>query len=595
MAFNNRISLIVPGEPVAAGVANRPTRKLDENVRYLKDLVDASALGQAVFARDATVETATVVGSPVYYNAQHSCFELALSATATDSVNQRLITADSSKVWGIVYSKTNATLADIMLLGYGSVDISNVLEGTETLTAGPYYLSTTTAGKLTSTKPSIAILVLQADGAGKVFISPKWDDVLENHTHLHFKLKALPAGTHTAGSPHEITTPDVDIEGWLPADHSSFNGNAPADAVFGYNINANTGLKKAWPPVPPESAVLFMDGIMLESGVRGLVQFDRNGIWWMSAQDDEVPFPNAIETTPTELSNWSEPSDYPADYEYRMQLDLYFTNYTFLTDQTVVTKLVTRDNRILITCEGDTNTPAGVGALELALSLDFSSDDTTNLTGQAFKAYNETTSTFELGPVVSGFYALSTAVTLTGEASRVQTISSVDRTVVSGAVGIDVDTGIGRELPVQLIRVDGAREEYTEDVMYLSLPNGKDTSFRARLHVPETLDLTSPTMKIKLRLLALGNATINDTMLTLTSRRITQPVAVNTAVALPTSDTARTLSFSVTPAVEEYFDIESDEFTVAAGDDVLFTLSRTSGDAYGYAIGVIRLAGILVP
>ena len=53
----HNIKHVTPGEPVQAGVVNRPDRTLEERTEYLKDRLDASAVGQAIFDHNATIAT----------------------------------------------------------------------------------------------------------------------------------------------------------------------------------------------------------------------------------------------------------------------------------------------------------------------------------------------------------------------------------------------------------------------------------------------------------------------------------------------------------------------------------------------------------
>jgi hypothetical protein len=60
MSMESIISLIRQGETVAPGVANRATRELDKNVKYLWGIIEAAALGSTVIA-DTVSRTNTIV------------------------------------------------------------------------------------------------------------------------------------------------------------------------------------------------------------------------------------------------------------------------------------------------------------------------------------------------------------------------------------------------------------------------------------------------------------------------------------------------------------------------------------------------------
>lgn len=91
--FNDLITLVRDGEPVVAGVPNRPVTQLDERTRYLWALLQAAAAGSTVFARQVTVSAACNVGQPVFYNSATAQFEQAIAAVNYDAKTGLLSTA----------------------------------------------------------------------------------------------------------------------------------------------------------------------------------------------------------------------------------------------------------------------------------------------------------------------------------------------------------------------------------------------------------------------------------------------------------------------------------------------------------------------
>lgn len=584
--YDQLLRLIRDGEPVSAAIPNRPLRTLDERVRYMYELIQAAGIGSTLFMRQATVAATVNVGQPVYFNASTTQFEPALAVADTDLATGLLQLAASGQVWGVVHEKLASTKADVLLLGYAALDLTSALQSGETLTAGLYYLSAQTAGRLTATKPAAAIPVLRADGSGRVYVNPQWADPLLDHSHCHFALRPVPAGDHAdpgIGGNHTITSEDTSVEGWLPAASSQFAGLAPAGATFGYNIGANAALAAVWPPVPIQSATLLQDGVQVPVGTTGKVILDANGIWWMSDCYGQVPFPDMIVTTSG--SEVSESSDTDPCYNYSMTLDLYFTRFSFLTSQTVVTNLTTSDSRVKITRQGGT-AAAATGPLAINLDLSFGVGGNTETGYYAFKEFNSTTQTFTRGPVVTGLYAGGANVTLSGA-----TANSGTQSVYVGPVQISVSSDDDKELPVQLVRLDGAVEEYVEDVMYIGLPQNEETSFRSRIQVPETLALANPELTISLRVLGRVSGTLPA--LTVTWRAVPKPGS-GTAENLPTADTSATLTYETASVTSnQYVTATTGTITVAAGDDILFTVTRGAGDGYAGDIGILRQAGIV--
>jgi hypothetical protein len=160
VAYRDVIDVIADGEAVNASITNRPINQLQENIQFLKTVLDDTAASQAIFDRSATLESTVLVGQPVYYNTSNSRYEQAL---ADGTAKERVV--------GICYSKTNSTLGDILLAGAVELDISNALGGA--LVYGPYWLSNADAGEVVDTKPAIAIMVLFAGPSNKIWVCPQ--------------------------------------------------------------------------------------------------------------------------------------------------------------------------------------------------------------------------------------------------------------------------------------------------------------------------------------------------------------------------------------------------------------------------------------
>lgn len=606
MGWNEFLQLIQSGEAVTAGNANRAPRTLDENVRYVYELLQAANIGETVFSRQQTVLSTALVGQPVYYRASTQQWEPGLAAASTDGDTGALVASESAHIWGIIYEKHNSTLADILLFGVvDNFDLTNALAGAA-VEAGQYYLSAVTAGTITKQNPAVTVPVLKTDGNGKVFVNPQWEQ-LGSHIHFKFELQCVPAGEHAdpgVGNRHTITSPDTAVEGWLPAGNAIFNGNAPTGAKFGYNISANPSLQNAFPPLPVDNAAIDWDkgedadqgyhGIPI--GEQGLVQIDKNGIWWMSDCYGDVPWPAALDTASSESISEGF-NECPRDLTMRMIL--WFAKLNFNTDMTSVTSLTTDDARIAITCLSDPDKPSTLGDLliRLNLSLTAAGDDTEGFL--AFKEFDENTGIFSRGPVAEGMYTDDSSVTLSGSTTTTRSVGGNDKTVHHGLVAVSLDSSVNRDLQAGLVRLLGVTEEYYQDVMYLEFPEGEDTEVRFVFRVPSTLELASPKAKLRVRMFGRAAGTLPD--LTVTARRITEPGSLGDggATALPTVDSAVTISTGGTIASpNEYYDIESNLLNVAPGDDYLFTISRTDGsvdDGYSAALGLLRQALLIVP
>jgi hypothetical protein len=592
MGLQQLITAIKAGQQVAAGVVNLPIEEVQQNVLYLWSLIQAAGIGSTVIIPEATVSSDCVVGTPVYFNPAHNQFEKALTGASIDSSGS-LAVADTAQVWGVILTKNNATSAELLVYGYAPLDFSAAMEPGQTLQAGTWYLSGITPGLMTRQPPAATVLVLKADGQGNVFVCPRTDDFINGHKHLHFRLKARPSGQAVDpgdGGTHVVVDPNPAIEGWLNADHEMFNGLAPHGAKFGYTLWNNPPLQQAWPPLPPDNAALYQNSVPVPQGDNGLVVFDRNGIWWMSNCYESSPWQPNLNTADSEP--FSE-SDNECPFQYDWTLDLYFIQQAYFSESTVVTSLISKDSRLVITCQGDPTKPASVGPLEIRLALEFLQDNVDPGGWLVIKGWDATNNIFHRGPVATGIYAGSDNVALTSDFQTQEQINAAPApltTVHHGRVQITVTDSVNRELDVQLVRLMGAEEQYFQNIMYLGFAAGEETAIRGRIQIPETLDVANPVIQLRLRLI--GRSVGNLPAMTLTGCRVPAP---GSAVAiLPSADTAIGIDTTATlAAANQYIDVLSNSISVVAGDDFLFTLTRLSTDAYIGEVGLLRMAALV--
>jgi len=605
VSFENLLQLIAEKAPVQADVVNRPLRQLDQNTKYIWDVLQAAAIGSTVYARRVTVESEVKVGMAVYLNANTQTYTRALALAEVDDKNGVVATSASAQVWGIVATKHNATLADILLFGVDDIDISQATtDGAPK--SGTYYLSAASPGKLVQQKPPVSVAVLRRTPDGKVFVQPQFVDYLDRHTHYRFKLHCKPAGSHTPPSLdglHVITDGNSLLTGWLPADHPVFAGKAPPGAVFGYNLSAHSGLSSQWPPIPVANAELTWNKALsadvgftgVPTGSGGLAVLDSNGIWWMSNCYGDVPWP--VDYDSGNSASYSDSIGAECPRHIPMEMLLYFTKVNFATDSAVVLSLHSGDARLKVRCYGDASREASTGHLELDLDLNLvvKNDQPGYL---ALKDFDSTTSEFKRGPVTEGVYAVSSNVSLVSTATTTRSVSSVSRTVHHGLVGVSVDPSDTKELDVQLVRLDGAEEAYygNPPLMYLEFRAGDEREYRGKINIPA--DLAKPDPEMKLRFWLLGRSVGTLPQLEFSYRIVPQPTAVLTSpVTLPDDSNEVVLTCTTVATLastNQYVLAESTAFAVEAGSTVFFTVRRTASDGYAGAVGVIRQCGIIV-
>jgi len=597
MSFQRLLQLIQNGEPVAAGTPNRPISQIHQNAMYLWDIINAASLGSTVYAREITIEPEVQEGMPLYYNVTNQRFERALAQMETDPDTGLLMPAASSQVWGICAVKHNDTLCDMLLFGYDDIDISAAVDGD--VVPGLYYLSGTVPGGLVRQRPPVSVPVLQARDSGFVYVHPKFVDFLESHRHYRFELETSPAGDHvppTPGERHEITNPDPDLPGWLPADHSVFEGLAPTGAAFGYNLEEDSQLRNAWPPLPVNQSYMEWDkgedpdegyeGVPLGPG--GLCILDRNGIWWMSDCWGDVPWPKNLDTTAIDSISESEPGPLECPRDVNMSLVVWFTKLTFGTDA-IVTSLRSIDDRIKIYCR-DTTIEGGVGDLDIDLDLALMLGDNDRTGYLAVKDFDDE-GKLHRGPVTSGLIAGTPNVQL---ASEFQTVDESENTVHHGKTTVAVVESGQRELRAQLVHLLHATEEHYP-ALYLGFPNQDRSQFVVRFEIPTDVPVTS-TLAYRARII--GRVAGGLPPLTVEYLRVERPPdGLNTPIDVGGTyteidmDTTATLTDS-----DQAVEALSDAFSIAPGDDVYIRVTRDADDAEdGYAgeMGIMSQVGVL--
>lgn len=600
-SFRRNVRHVQPGEDVAAGVTSRSTRDLEGNVAYLKELFDLALVGQALFAREVAIDPTLLPGQAVYWNATTARFEAASAVAENDEESGTLVLTAKAEVVGILATKEDAaSVGNVLLSGMAEVDLTDAL--TETATVGWYYLSSLTAGKLTKQRPPVSIPVLFNLGDGRVIVSPSFGNLLNSHVHFEFELVNRPAGTHVPPdlddphAEHFITDADSSLPGWLPADDPIFAGAAPSHALFGYNLSQDTALQRVWPPIPLEACSLVLDRPYIPGSVfrmggtvalkhteekPGDYLVDANGIWWFDRRSGNVPWDPTIDSgDPGGESSSSVAGSGHTPTNQRAFLS--FAKALFANDKSVVTSLVGVSPIVVTGCNQET---ASTGALQVAVDFALTTTDDAPAGGLVVKTVDGTS--FQRGWAVEGLVA-GTGISLSSDNQ-----TEIDEQEVHQGVVV-VSSTVGNsalELPAQLIRLDDVEERYYQNLMYLGFPEGRDAAFRARFHIPPAGLATTPTFK--LRLLILGRAAGTVPALTLTARRLTRPDGSDEALPLTDSSLAITTTH-VLSSSDTYYEVESDELTVAAGDTVYITLSRAgSTDGYASEVGLLRIGGIV--
>jgi len=647
--FASRVDHVQPGSRVTAANTSQSTRQLESRTNYLREVIRSIEAGNLIAIRDQPLDVDTVVGNAVYWDTTESRYSKALASAHNDPASGQFVTAEEANVVGIVVAKPGPTTGTVALLGVvrlTQATLENMIVGE--IVPGRYYLSGVEAGKLVRQRPAVTVAVVYVHGPTdvceegiQVYINPCMKDFLEDHVHLQFNLAPFPAGDHTPpaiDTCHEITNPDVDQPGWLPADHESFQGKAPTGAVFGYNLSAHPELSRAWPPIPVESSILelLQEEQQLTDGFHGLervpseyVKLDKNGIWWCTCCFGKVPWPTDFNSAdPTEYWDWTGDGHRPTtditlpsmslgssatvepdcNIVARTKLVLSFTKMTFATNKTVVTSIQPFNGAPIefLNCDGN---PTRTGDLHVRLAIEALIRQQNTRGGVVLKGIVDSSLGFNTGWVTEGLIAGSDAVLLNGSNQVLlnpdEPLSASNPRVHQGLVTVNVQLDpVERELNPQVVKLGDALEREYRGVTYLSFPNGRDSGIRMRYNVPPGGLSTNPRMKIRAQLFGRSAGPFSD--ITMSYYRIQRPAA-ETPFPIIEGDT--TIGFdivgpstdsdgagTVLPA-DNVIEVESDLFVVAPGDTIFVELIRLADAAplYQNDIGLIRIGGIIVP
>ena len=246
------------GDSLDADTLNVPIGQLSDRTTYLYNRIrDLGGNFSSVLLMDAPLEDGVAPGSAVCLDAATGRFRAAIASMA---LYDDFTAADSAFTVGMLQSRSGERGTVVV---YGSLDLGqmaadDVLERGEAFRRGRYYLSSSEAGRLTSSPRGPVICVCSIDGeladggfTGRAMVSPQYLDMGTSHVHRTAVLEARPAGT-------------LSEKGYLPLDETHtdaqkgplalrFGGTWTSDSKVDYsfflgNETANwlNGLELKW-------------------------------------------------------------------------------------------------------------------------------------------------------------------------------------------------------------------------------------------------------------------------------------------------------------------------------------------------------------
>jgi len=409
---------------------------------------------------------------------------------------------------------------------------------------------------------------------------------------------------------------NVTVEGAMPHDAVVVNGEGdlPDDiALQAYIPSPGTvtirAINTAGSPVNPDPTNYHIHVLkdphdlghidMLHRVNSDIVKFDVFGIWWMTDCYDMVPWPSDYaEQSSSSSSSLSSPSSQSSDpmacpaVPDKMRLLLSFIKMTFATDKTVVTSLqpATGEPLKFVDCDGN---EANTGDLFAQLILELLIDDAEYYGGTVLKGVTDDDK-FKSGYAVEGLIAGSSKITLSSTRQRRLTPGDTSTDLVhQELVEIDVEVDpTDRELLPQIVVLGDAKERTYSGVTFYGFPNGKDSEIRVKFSVPPEGLPANPTLKIRAVIFGRGAGQLTD--LDTSYRRLARPES-GSPTAILGSDTTLTMDTDITVVADNAYEVESDAFSVEAGDTVFVTVARSASGSpsYAYEIGIVRIGAII--
>lgn len=566
---------LVNQQPVDADTLQPILQALYNNDLYLKGVLDYFQVPSALM-RCVKCNTNVQVGQPVYYSSVTDQYELSQYG-ATQLSNGTVVLDDSAEVWGLVLRKSAADQATILVDGIHAVDLTNSY-GSSTVT-GKLYLGST-PGQLTTTPPDdcAPVYVLSGSDSGSVLFRPWSGEYTGIVLQWKHELSTQAAGTFSVTDKIvSIDTPDDSVAGWLPANHASFGGNAPAGAVFGYNIAQDATLLERWPVRYQNTTYLEFDrgrsasilGQGVPLGPDGLAIVDENGIWWMSDCAEDAPW-DALQLGPP-------CDDCPMIRDMRLTMFAARPAGAGLSANQGQTTLVSQHPALTIKQRG-TLTDGTKGDLDLDLDPTELILPGDNLANTALKAVSG--KKIETGPIVSRITSANDSLVITG--------TEHPSGGYYGSVSIDVADVINKEIQPQTIALNRAEEESYGGTLGIGLTPLRTSGFLSAFLIPTDLIFTA---NVRFQLWAFAKATGADPGGLQGTEDLTCEVTVVNRPD-PTSDVSSlsplAISLESVPVNHAVaYRMQTGMFTVEPGDIVYINVTRVPQNT-AFEIHVIR-------
>lgn len=565
-----KLTYINSGEPVSAEVANRPLRQLEQRTNELFSKFNTTDAGNTLIAREVPCDSAVRIGMPVYWDSEEQCCKPAYLNAELSSLTQEYLTGTPADCIGLVCHKNSALSVDLLLSGLVDFPIiSDYLHG-ET---GRFYLGVT-PGSLSCKASSHAFplgVVIgpmgPCDTEYKVYFNPSYTNTVLQHQ--HFKVDLAP-----------VFVEDTETAGWRLIDEFE---DAPDEAIYVYNCEADSKLSKVWPPIPLEAISATADWASETESIGGkeltinedtsLLLVREDGIYWTS--DALVPF-----------NHTANPNDPFAHYKH-FRVTLNFSKVRYSNRNNFVTSLQPEEYQPFefVDCKGHT---ANSGDLYARFTLKDNEVESTNFDGRSLKCFTDKWES-EMVSTVNG-------IKVTGNGAIPATtphFSHNGSTYYKGLINLDLSPfAPDTELAPQIIKVGAAQEREVYGITYLGLPAGRSSSLRLKFEIPANYANNKIDFYLRMQCIA----TIPGPYATATVKYYKVARAVEPQELRGLESTAEIIECDFAKdgiSADKMFEVNSESITVDPGDTVIVVISRDSSLSYNADLAIARIHGIL--
>lgn len=225
------ISLYQNGEDLSADVLNRPQAQIRDAVSSLQTSVAAITAHETLYRTSVLCGDAYAVGTVVYLDTDGVAKKALAAWDSAFGDRGETLVARSARPLGVI-TAIEGTVATVLTQGTLASEAANLeLFDIAAPTASTWYLSETTPGAVTTTRPSLPVHIIDVDAAGAVNVLPATSP-LGYHIHKSYPVEIDPL-EWTEGTGTYLYT----YTGSALTDLAPFN---VTDAVIVQTISSNT-------------------------------------------------------------------------------------------------------------------------------------------------------------------------------------------------------------------------------------------------------------------------------------------------------------------------------------------------------------------